>query len=283
MIIAFSFQLWKVKELLTLMPNNQQLISAITASVNGGVQITNRPSTLRYLRRNRWVWDGWDLRDSPLHPFLLEERNWGTEVTWDCPQSHHGRVELAICVTCQGVLQILQAAPPWPSSAQTSFLLKSWVAKQELGPSLEVVIKSKLEPWGGSSKSCCSAEETQAWGQYQRPSAPDSRYRWWMGSLTWWSKLIIASPTTTYSFLQRGQFIIQHVTLPMSSPEIKARGLRACASHHITPLLNGQARMLRQSAGCFRLLRCLSQLVQHWGLFLLLREVNRSKTQGLFS
>lgn len=66
--------------------------------------------------------------------------------------------------------------------------------------------------------------------------------------------MIIASPTTTYSFLQGERSITLRVTLPMSLPKIKACGLIDCASHHVSPPFNGRTRVLKESARCRRLL-----------------------------
>ena len=57
------------------------------------------------------------------------------------------------------------AASPWPRPSRMPFSPGSPVIGQESGPSLEVVIKSSLEPWGGGSKGSCLA----GWSRGLRP------------------------------------------------------------------------------------------------------------------
>lgn len=111
---------------------------------------------------------------------------------------------------------------------------RQWLGR-ESGPSLEVVIKSK--PWALGrwlQRLLLSGLRQRLETNIGGPGPPDSRCRWWMGSLTLWSKLIIASPTTFIHFCKRA-IHYPDVTLPMSSPEI-ALSLAAWVSHHISPL-----------------------------------------------
>lgn len=134
----------------------------LLALANGGVKITNWHSSNRYLCRAYWARDKGDLRNRHFHPLFLAQRSWGTEMAWAWPTVTlgHGTGHLG---PCPGAPLVSLGCTFMASTDVLS--PESLVAEQESYPSVEVVIKSSLEPWGGSSKGYCSA----GWGRGLRP------------------------------------------------------------------------------------------------------------------